>query len=55
MKTKWGSAQLAQQLGKFEKENPREYERLYDMNLSLVKRAVINLFNSNITKYKKIY
>ena len=53
MKTKWGSAQLAQQLGKFEKENPREYERLYDMNLSLVKRAVINLFNSNITKTRK--
>ena len=53
MKTKWGSSQLAQQLGKFEKENPREYERLYDMNLSLVKRAVINLFNSDIKKTRK--
>ena len=53
MKTKWGSSQLAQQLGKFEKENPREYERLYDMNLSLVKRAVINLFNSDIRKTRK--
>ncbi len=53
IKTKWGSSQLAQQLGKFEKENPREYERLYDMNLSLVKRAVINLFNSDIRKTRK--
>ena len=53
MKTKWGSAQLAQQLGKFEKENPREYNRLYDINLSLVKQAVINLFNSDIKKTRK--
>ncbi len=53
IKSKWGSSQLAQQLGKFEKENPREYERLYDMNLSLVKQAVINLFNSDIKKTRK--
>ena len=53
MKTKWGSAQLAQQLGKFEKENPKEYDRLYDINLSLVKQAVINLFNSDIKKTRK--
>ena len=53
MKTKWGSSQLAQQLGKFEKENPREYNRLYDINLSLVKQAVINLFNSDIKKTRK--
>ena len=53
MKTKWGSAQLAQQLGKFEKENPKEYNRLYDINLSLVKQAVINLFNSDIKKTRK--
>ena len=53
MKTKWGSSQLAQQLGKFEKENPREYNRLYDMNLTLVKQAVINLFNSDIRKTRK--
>ena len=50
MKTKWGTAPLAQQLGKFEKENPKEYNRLYDMNLALVKQAVINLFNSDIKK-----
>ncbi len=53
MRTKWGSAQLAQQLGKFEKENPKEYNRLYDINLSLVKQAVINLFNSDIKKTRK--
>ena len=53
MKTKWGSAPLAQQLGKFEKQNPREYNRLYDINLSLVKQAVINLFNSDIKKTRK--
>jgi len=53
MKTKWGSGQLAQQLGKFEKENPKEYNRLYDINLSLVKQAVINLFNSDIKKTRK--
>ena len=53
IKSKWGSSQLAQQLGKFEKENPKEYERLYDMNLSLVKQAVINLFNSDIKKTRK--
>ena len=53
IRSKWGSSQLAQQLGKFEKENPREYERLYDINLSLVKQAVINLFNSDIKKTRK--
>jgi len=53
IKSKWGSSQLAQQLGKFEKENPKEYERLYDMNLALVKQAVINLFNSDIKKTRK--
>ena len=53
MRTKWGSAQLAQQLGRFEKENPKEYNRLYDINLSLVKQAVINLFNSDIKKTRK--
>ena len=53
IRTKWGSGQLAQQLGKFEKENPKEYNRLYDINLSLVKQAVINLFNSDIKKTRK--
>ena len=53
IKSKWGSSQLAQQLGKFEKENPREYEQLYDKNLALVKQAVINLFNSDIKKTRK--
>ena len=53
IRTKWGSSQLAQQLGRFERENPREYERLYDMNLALVKQAVINLFNSDITKTRR--
>ena len=53
IRTKWGSSQLAQQLGKFEKENPKEYNRLYDMNLALVKQAVINLFNSDIKKTRK--
>ena len=53
IRTKWGSGQLAQQLGKFEKENPAEYNRLYDINLSLVKQAVINLFNSDMKKTRK--
>lgn len=53
IRSKWGSGQLAQQLGKFEKENPKEYNRLYDINLSLVKQAVINLFNSDIKKTRK--
>ena len=53
IKTKCGSSHLAQQLGKFEKENPKEYNRLYDMNLALVKQAVINLFNSDIKKTRK--
>ena len=53
MKTKWGTAPLAQQLGKFEKKNPKEYNRLYDKNLALVKQAVINLFNSDIKKTRK--
>ena len=53
IKTKWGSSQLAQQLGKFERENPTEYNRLYDLNLAIVKQAVINLFNSNIKKTRK--
>ena len=53
IKTKWGSAKLAQELGKFEKENPKEYNRLYDINLALVKQAVIRLFNSDIKKTRK--
>ena len=53
IRTKWGSSQLAQQLGIFERENSAEYNRLYDINLALVKQAVINLFNSNITKTRK--
>ena len=53
IKTKWGSSRLAQELGKFEKEDPKEYNRLYDINLALVKQAVINLFNSDIKKTRK--
>ena len=44
---------VGKQLGKFEKETPKEYNRLYDMNLALVKQAVINLFNSDIKKTRK--
>ena len=50
LKTKWGSSQLAQQLGKFEKENSKEYNRLYDINLSLVRDAMVRIFNSDIKK-----
>ena len=53
MRTKWGSSGLAQQLGKFEKENPQEYNRLYDINLSLVRDATVRLFNSDFNKTKK--
>ena len=50
IRTKWGSSQLAQQLGRFERENSTEYNRLYDINLELVRNAIVRLFNSNITK-----
>ena len=50
IRNKWGSAQLAQQLGRFERENSTEYNRLYDINLELVRNAIVRLFNSNITK-----
>ena len=50
IRTKWGTAQLAQQLGRFERENSTEYNRLYDVNLELVRNAIVRLFNSNITK-----
>ena len=53
MKTKWGTAQLAQQLGRFERENSTEYNRLYDVNLELVRNAIVRLFNSNITKTRR--
>ena len=53
LKTKWGSSQLAQQLGKFEKEDSKEYNRLYDINLSLVRDAMVRLFNSDIKKTRK--
>ena len=53
IRTKWGTAQLAQQLGRFERENSTEYNRLYDMNLELIRNAIVRLFNSNITKTRK--
>ena len=53
IRTKWGTAQLAQQLGRFERENSTEYNRLYDINLELVRDAIVRLFNSNITKTRR--
>ena len=53
IKNRWGSTQLAQQLGRFERENSTEYNRLYDINLELVRNAIVRLFNSNITKTRK--
>ena len=53
IRNKWGSAQLAQQLGRFERENSTEYNRLYDINLELVRNAIVRLFNSNITKTRR--
>ena len=53
IRTKWGSSQLAQQLGRFERENSAEYNRLYDINLSLIRDGIVKLFNSNITKTRK--
>ena len=50
IRNKWGTAQLAQQLGRFERENSTEYNRLYDVNLELIRNAIVRLFNSNITK-----
>ena len=53
IRNKWGTAQLAQQLGRFERENSTEYNRLYDVNLELVRNAIVRLFNSNITKTRR--
>ena len=53
LKTKWGSSQLAQQLGRFEKENSTEYNRLYDINLSLIRDGMVRIFNSDIRKTRK--
>ena len=53
LKTKWGSSQLAQQLGRFEKENSKEYNRLYDINLSLIRDGMVRIFNSDIRKTRK--
>jgi len=53
LRTKWGSKPLAQQLGEFEKENESKYNELYDINLRLIKNAVIRLFNSDIAKTRK--
>ena len=53
IKTKWGSSQLAQQLGRFEKEDSTEYNRLYDINLSLIRDGMVKLFNSDIKKTRK--
>ena len=53
LRTKWGSSHLAHQLGKFEKENPKEYDRLYDINLSLIRDSIVRLFNSDIKKTRK--
>ena len=53
IRTKWGSTQLAQQLGRFERENSTEYNRLYDINLELVRNGIVRLFNSNITKTRR--
>ena len=53
IRTKWGSKPLAQQLGEFEKENESKYNELYDINLGLIKNAVIRLFNSDIAKTRK--
>ena len=53
IRNKWGSSQLAQQLGRFERENSTEYNRLYDINLELVRDAIVRLFNSNITKTRR--
>ena len=50
IRTKWGTTALAQQLDAFEREDKDKYNELYDTNLSLIKNAVIRLFNSNITK-----
>ena len=53
IRNKWGSKPLAQQLGEFEKENESKYNELYDINLGLIKNAVIRLFNSDIAKTRK--
>ena len=34
-------------------KNPKEYDRLYDINLSLIRDAIVRLFNSDIKKTKK--
>ena len=53
IRTKWGSTQLAQQLGRLERQDSAEYNRLYDINLELIRNAIVRLFNSNITKTRR--
>ena len=49
----WGTSRLAVKTFEFEKENEAEYNRLYDINLGIVREELINLFNGNFTMAKK--
>lgn len=43
----WGKRPLAMKTYQLEKDDEDEYNRLYDINLGIIKDSLINLFNSN--------
>ena len=51
----WGTSRLAVKTFEFEKENQAEYNRLYDINLGIVREELINLFNGNFVMSQKVY
>lgn len=48
----YGKQQMTQIVGQFEKAAPREYERLYDMQLEWLRKNVVDIINSNQEKAK---
>jgi len=49
----WGKNNLALKTFQFEKQNEDEYNRLYDINLGIIREELINLFNKYPKEAKK--
>ena len=49
-KRHWGKTTLALKTYEFEKQNEEEYNRLYDINLQIIKTQLINLLNTDFAK-----
>ena len=54
-KSSWGKSSLALKTYEFEKLNETEYNRLYDMNLAIIKNEIVKLINdrNNFAKTKE--